>query len=217
MAKFILIHGFRIAKDFTPETFGRLTTLGPAFRIGKESWQVCKCQCDNMVVVRTGHVNSGGTTSCGCYHREVMVVRSTKHGLREHSLYKTWNSMIQRCCNSKHPYYADYGGRGITVCDRWRESFLNFLADMGERPENCSIDRIDNSRGYEPGNCRWATQKEQCNNQRRNRLLTYNDKTQTLAQWSRELNFPKNLICACLHRGWGVEEALTIPPGKKRS
>lgn len=223
MAAFILIHGIRVAKDFTPETFGRLTAIGHAFMVGRRSYQVFECNCGNAIVARVGDVKRGNTQSCGCYRKEVAsertVARNTKHGLHKHELYGTWASIIQRCYDPKHQAYPNYGGRGITVCDRWRESFASFLSDMGERPGGCTVDRIDNSKGYEPNNCRWATAQEQHNNTRSNRLLTFNGKTQTVSQWERELGFPVRLIHNRLRLGWPVERALSKParPRKQRA
>ncbi|MGY8988455.1 MAG: hypothetical protein ACKVG7_07840, partial [Flavobacteriales bacterium] len=117
--------------------------------------------------------------------------------------------------------YDGYGGRGISVCDRWRDSFENFLADMGERPSNeHSIDRKDNDGNYEPDNCRWATKKEQGRNRRSNRILTFNNKTQTLIEWSEELGISSAVIRQRIKAsGWSIEEALTTPARqyKKRS
>ena len=123
--------------------------------------------------------------------------------------------MIARCCNRNARNYHLYGGRGVTVCERWRENFANFLRDMGERPKGCTLDRIDNSRGYEPSNCRWATYEEQANNTRSNRVLVFNGKTQTMTQWEREIGFPKRLIHDRLKRGWTVERALSEPVQEK--
>lgn len=120
--------------------------------------------------------------------------------------------MRQRCENPESTQWPHYGGRGIKVCERWA-SFENFLADMGEKPtDKRTLDRLDNAKGYEPGNCRWATAKEQMNNQRRNRLITYNGRTQTMAQWSAETGIKPHTILARLsHYGWTVERTLTTP------
>ncbi|MET7347444.1 hypothetical protein [Streptomyces mirabilis] len=122
-----------------------------------------KCLCD-CGTEHTVHRSDWGkkVKSCGCLRRESV----TTHGMSDSPTYSTWESMIQRCTNPRCKDYADYGGRGITVCQRWR-TFENFLADMGVKPEGRSIDRIDNDGSYEPGNCRWATLSEQNSNQRR--------------------------------------------------
>ncbi len=127
--------------------------------------------------------------------------------------YNAWRGMLSRCSNRNDAYYRDYGGRGICVCDRWTESFRNFVNDMGPRPSaRHSIDRIDNDGDYESVNCRWATKKEQSRNTRRNRLLSYDGKTQCLAAWAEEIGLGFTTIHARLKRGWTVEQALTRPP-----
>jgi hypothetical protein len=125
--------------------------------------------------------------------------------------YDTWRNMKSRCGNPRNARYADYGGRGITVCDRWKNSFENFIADMGLPPSPAhSIERGDNSRGYEPGNCRWATDVEQTNNQRSNVLIEYDGKTQTIAQWARELGINYQTLRQRIQRyGWSVERAFS--------
>lgn len=129
--------------------------------------------------------------------------------------------MIARCENPRNKRYADWGGRGIKVCERWHE-FANFLADMGEKPDELSIDRIDNSGNYEPGNCRWATRKEQNNNRRRirtrgpdsrSRFFELNGERMILADWARRTGVPASTILVRLSRGWSVERALSTPVG----
>lgn len=120
--------------------------------------------------------------------------------------------MLDRCRNHNNSDFFYYGGRGIKVCDRWKNSFENFLEDMGERPKRTSIDRIDNNGNYEPGNCRWATKKEQNNNQRSNINLTFNGKTQTTAQWADELGMNSGTVRYRVNKlGWSAEKALTTP------
>jgi hypothetical protein len=117
--------------------------------------------------------------------------------------------MIARCTNPNLDYYHNYGGRGISVCERWRD-FANFHADMGERPLNTSLDRIDNNGNYEPGNCRWATRSEQLLNTRRNHRVTALGRTQTVTEWGHELNILPITISTRLKRGWSVGEALNL-------
>ena len=120
--------------------------------------------------------------------------------------------MLTRCTNVNDEHYELWGGRGIKVCDRWRTSFKNFYADMGDRPEGLSLDRIDNDGDYEPSNCRWATQKQQQNNRRNNTSLAFNGLTATMSDWADRLGISKVTLCARLTRyGWSVERALSTP------
>lgn len=149
---------------------------------------------------------------CNC-RRHVPYART--HGMRNTPTYVSWVLIINRTSNPNNPRFADYGGRGITMCERWRHSFQNFFGDMGKRPDGTSIERRDNNRGYEPSNCYWATKDEQANNRRNNHLLTLNGKTQTMAMWAKELQISYTVLRSRVNRyGWSDEKALTTPVGK---
>lgn len=134
---------------------------------------------------------------------------AARHGKSKTREYQAWNAMLNRCTKPGHPAWRDYGGRGIVVDPRWQD-FLAFLGDMGPCPEGFSLDRIDVNGGYEPKNCRWASPIEQANNVRSNRRLTLGGRTQTLAQWARELGVPYETLRSRLRQGWAVERVLSV-------
>lgn len=148
--------------DMRGTKFGRLTVIQRAPNIGHETYWLCKCDCSCLKVVRGTHLRKGLIRSCGCYRQDV----SRKHGRHDTPEYHVWQNMLARCRNQNHPSYKDYGGRGITVCERWH-TFENFFADMGERPSpDLMIERIDNNGNYEPSNCTWTTLYKQLMNRR---------------------------------------------------
>jgi hypothetical protein len=206
-------------RDLTDQNFGRLTAIATAGKSihGKYLWK-CRCVCGEEVIIVGGDLVSGRTLSCGCLSRERVVERNTSHGLSGTRTYRIWASMIQRCTNPKiMNSWINYGGRGIKACDHWLHSFENFLEDMGHCPSSKhSIDRIDNSGNYEPGNCRWATREEQSNNRRNNVLLTYQGKTQTVSQWAEELEVNHGMIRHRLKAGASAEKALLLPPKRTK-
>ena len=202
--------------DLTGKRFGRLVVLKRVAdnKHGKSMW-VCKCNCGVEKIMSGNNLKTGHTKSCGCLSIEKTTERSTKHGHRHRGktskIYVAWNNMIARCTNVNDPAYHNYGGRGITICKRWMK-FINFLADMGEPPTNKhSIDRIDNDKGYCKSNCEWVTRKEQQRNTRKNRLETYDGKTQCLAAWAEESGINPFTFYNRIWRGWSLDKALTTP------
>jgi hypothetical protein len=218
MAKYSIVHSVRVCTEFVPETFGRLTTLGPAFLMPwgttnkRNAYQVCLCVCGRATTHRVSQMKSGLIRSCGCLQREIAKICNTTHGLSTAPEYKAWADLLQRCDNPNEPAYEDYGLRGISYCGRWKK-FENFFADMGQRPgPSYSIERDDVNGNYEPSNCRWATKKEQANNTRANRMITIGDKIDTLANWCRHFEVNYSTVKARLYKhGWDSIRALTTP------
>lgn len=172
--------------------FGRLTVLGFAgsHETSRYSMWWCKCLCGT--IIRTGGymLRSGVTRSCGCWNAAVVSITKRTHGRSKTRIYSSWVNMWTRCTNRNSDDYLRYGGRGITVCDRWK-SFENFAMDMGERPPNTTLNRIDNNGNYTPENCEWANTEIQNNNRRSTRLITFQDKTQSITQWMKEFGLPQ--------------------------
>lgn len=173
-------------------------------------------QCGTLFVPKTTGKGRGKFCSFPCAAKGRQYKSSHGHtrtngGKNLTPIYAAWLAMRQRCSNPRNPKYSDYGGRGIRVCDRWNV-FENFLADMGERPEGMTLDRINNDGNYEPGNCRWADRLTQQGNTRWARNVEYNGKTQTILQWSKETGIHSTLIGWRLSHGWTVAQALTTKP-----
>lgn len=203
--------------DISDKIFGCLKVIGFAEQDkNRQSKWFCRCECGNIVKVCGASLKKGLTKSCGCMSIKNTITRSTKHGhsTRANSSpeYNTWHCVIQRTQNTKNKKYHDYGGRGITVCERWK-SFENFFADMGKRPKGTTLDRIDNNLGYYKENCRWATPIEQANNTRRNVFLTYDGKKMTVSQWEVEQGFKSGVIKHRLKNKWPIDKAITTPVG----
>lgn len=199
--------------DLTNMKFGELTV---SYDSGERSsgsvvW-TCKCSCGNITNVRAGDLISGNTTSCGHLRGKHNIENWTTHGCTNTPEYMTWTSMIKRCTNPNNKSYHRYGGRSITVCDRWLKSFENFYADMGPRPtDQHSIDRRENDGNYEPSNCYWSTKEEQVNNRETNRIVYYKDKKYTIAQLSKECGIDYETLRHRLDRGWSVERSVETP------
>ncbi len=201
--------------DITGKKFGRLFVIGFS-HISKRraSYWYVKCDCGTKKITQGSHLKNGRTKSCGCLHRQITskIMREImfKHGMKETPIYRVWTDMKQRCLNPNRPKYKNYGGRGIKVCDRWL-NFENFYKDMGEKPKNKSLDRIENNGDYTPENCKWSTQKQQCNNRQDNVVLSYKGDIFSVAEWGEKLKMNSKKLYKRIYRGWSVERTLETP------
>lgn len=197
------------AKEMIGKVFGRLT---PILECGKNSSgqyrYLCVCDCGESKVITGSLMLQGKVLSCGCLRREMISAKNTKHNGCGTVMYKTWTGMKTRCTNPNSKAYANYGGRGIAFDPAWAD-FAAFVSDMGERPDGCTLERIDNDKGYSKDNCKWATTAEQSRNTRQNVNLTFNGKTQCMTDWANELFIPYPTIQDRVRRGWSVEKILT--------
>lgn len=205
------------ALNLTGDRFGRLVAISVAPRVEGQNrpvW-ICKCDCGNEVLLIANRLTSGNTTSCGCFRADEARRRRTRHGhTSTHGAsleYMVWAGMIQRCTNPSHASYQQYGGRGISVHERWSD-FRNFIADMGERPTSKhSIDRINNDGNYEPSNCRWATPAEQMSNRSDNRIVEFGGIKKPLSHWARDLGITHSSLAERIDSGrWSLQDALTV-------
>lgn len=189
-------------KDITGNKYTFLTVLG---YVGKGKWH-CKCKCGNFKIVSTAKLNNGHVKSCGCLAK----TNAVKHNAVDTKEYITWSNIKARCTNSNNNSYSNYGGRGITICNRWSESFKNFYEDMGNCPKSFSIERIDNNKGYNKSNCIWASPKTQSMNRRSNFIVNYKGEEKPLKQWCEDLNLNYKKIFARIKQlGWTVDKALS--------
>lgn len=208
--------------DLTGQVFGRLTVIDRAVSRKLSSgataarWN-CECICGNKTTVDSGNLRQGRTTSCGCYSAEIVKTCRVTHGASSNGSvtreYTSWLEMIRRCEDKNRKNYSNYGGRGISVCSEWRNSFEKFLEHIGPRPPgDYSIDRYPDKNGnYEPGNVRWASRIEQNNNSRKNKNVTIDGSTATVAQWSRTNGLNVNTVNDRIRNGWDLELAVTKP------
>lgn len=200
--------------DLTGRRFGRVVVDGPADIVHNPNGQPaqrwrCSCDCGAQLVTRGIALRHGHTRSCGCLQREKVGASRRTHGGSRTPEYHALAAMIRRCERPTGPDAHLYYARGITVCDRWRNDFAAFLADMGPKPSpQHSIDRIDVNGHYEPGNCRWALPVVQANNTRRNVYLTVDGETMSAAQWADRMGIRRSTVYARVARGWAVDRVL---------
>ncbi len=208
-------HAERGTEDLSGRKFGRLTVLKKTGkdRHGKPLW-LCECECGNNTVVNSNALKRKNTKSCGCIKLERISGLRRTHGLSRTPEYVSWAAMKSRCYYKASKHYGDYGGRGISVCNRWRLSFEAFLSDMGPRPfPEATVERKNVNGQYSPSNCIWATKKTQARNKRTSHLLTINGETRCIGEWAELRGIDQRRILARLRLGWEPEEA--VDPTKR--
>lgn len=196
--------------DLSNKRFGKLTVKSFVGIVGKSPhnhW-LCVCDCGVERYFSGSNLRSGQSMSCGCLQKQRASIANKTHGESQKTKeYNIWSSMRKRCNCPTSSDYADYGGRGITVCERWNV-FSNFVRDMGRCPDGYSLDRIDVNKGYEPNNCRWADAKTQARNKTTTRWITYNGITKALCEWAELSGTKRTMIDKRIRRGWPVGEAI---------
>lgn len=205
-------------QDLTGLKFGRLIVLKLAFKKqrnkkGVRCYWLCKCECGNTVNVLTDALKSGHTKSCGCLGKEKRLEANITHNFSNNRLYNIWSGMKSRCFNKNNKQYKNYGGRGISICNEWENSFIEFYnwAVNNGYKENLTIDRIDVNGNYCPENCRWATSKEQARNTRKNHTITYNGETHCIAEWAEILDIKYSTLTERVRKNWSIEDKFQKP------
>ncbi len=213
MASYKRIAGTRV-KDRVGDRCGKLVAEKPAGRNsrGEMRW-LYRCDCGGETV-QYPHA-AAATANCGCETASKLHRRFLKHGASGTLLYKAYKGMIYRCHSRSNHAFKHYGARGISVCKRWRDSFEDFVSDMGDRPAGATIERIDNSGNYEPGNCVWATRKTQQRNRRVNQFVTVNGETMCVSAWAERVGANRATIVGRLKRGWSAADAVLKPAQRK--
>ena len=210
------------ALDLTGQKYNRLKVVnfdgvrrdskGRTFRYWK-----CKCDCGSEVYLTTHALRSGNTKSCGCYNLELLKKRNYLHGMSNSRIYTTWKNMKSRCYYPKNAEFKNYGGRGIKICDEWKNDFQVFYEWSIKHgyKEELTIDRIDNNGNYQPDNCRWVDMAVQSRNTSRTRYIEFNGKRLTICEWGIEIGGTSTTVLYRIEQGWSVEEAIMTPIGKK--
>jgi hypothetical protein len=195
------------------DRYGRYTVLSTHKKDGTyRYYALCQCDCgSNPRYVFTGGLRNGGQKSCGCLQRET----ATTHGLWKNPIFKVWKGMMSRCYKETDKRYNRYGGRGIDVCEEWRD-VRKFTKDMSATfKPGLQIDRIDNDKGYHPSNCRWTDRGTQARNKSNIKKYSFDGLTMCLAEWSRHLDIPMSCLWDRLHRGWTIDKTLSTPSTKR--
>jgi hypothetical protein len=200
-------------KDLTGQRFDRLVVICREGRDKRGSylWK-CICDCGKIYFAVNSHLLRGGLKSCGCLRIENRIKHGNSPASGASKEYNSWKCIKARCLNPNNPEYHNYGGRGITICDRWKNSFANFLEDMGAAPSEIhSVDRYPNMNGnYEPGNCRWATPKEQARNTRGNVFIQYNGETLCIMDWANRIGLSFSGVMYHLRNGKTIEQIIAV-------
>jgi hypothetical protein len=201
----------KLRKDYAGMRFGKLTVeriVGKYY--GKTLWR-CRCDCGKSVDVPSNRLNTKRFRSCGCAVKEIL----TTHGGTRTPLYRVWAAAKDRCFCQSNKQYRDYGGRGIGMCDEWRNDFAAFRRDMGPRPVGTSIERVNNDGDYEPSNCVWASREVQCRNKRNNIWLEIDGVSAIASDWSRLAGVSKATLLDRLKGGWDAKRAVFTPVRKR--
>ena len=205
------------------QRYGRLVAIEaaePGITPGGKSYSrwLCRCDCGAEQIVQQASLRAGRTQSCGCLQRESTLNAHLDHGASKTALYRLWVMMKQRCTNPKSSGFPHYGGRGISVCKRWVNSFTDFATDVGPRPYGFTLERINNNGNYEPGNVRWASRAEQAANTRKNVFVEWQGERLYLAEAARRAGISIEALHGRVRLGWTVDKIMTTPSqGRKRS
>jgi hypothetical protein len=221
--------------DLMWQTFGRLRVIARSEKLGGRAAWLCQCECGATKAVRSSSLRRGETQSCSCLKMDRIREANTKHGHtsrsqgRQSGTMGSWHSMIQRTTKERCHAYESYGGSGITVCSRYRESFVEFLKDMGVRPAGMTLDRVDGRGNYSCGkcneclkngwamNCRWLSPKGQARNRKSNKLIAFRGETRCLKEWSEIVGISYSSLHYRFQNNWDVEKMLETPTRAHRS
>lgn len=207
---------YRKSPELVGKRFGRLKVIrrNGSSKHKRALW-LCRCDCGNELTVIGNSLTVGRVNSCGCLKIEQLKERLITHGLTTsehfHPLYETWSGIKDRINNPNNPGWHNYGGRGIKICDRWKDSFQNFIDDMGPRPsDKHSIDRIDNDGDYCPDNCRWATRKQQANNKQTSISITIGNQTKPISEWCKHYKIKYATALWRFNHGWAIDKIFSV-------